>query len=171
MIESLALKIAIGIKQSAPNHPSSVDVLKYGLALLLNIVFIITGSLMISMVTGKVTHVVAILISFAVLRQLTGGIHLKSGMSCMICSITLFTVVSFANFDGYYVELLTGASLLLILLFAPSGMNEQSAIPERYYPLLKLIALILVSLNFIIVSPVIAASFFIQSLTIVRGRR
>ncbi|MBY7740315.1 accessory gene regulator B family protein [Paenibacillus polymyxa] len=86
MIEALSNKIAIHIKSVVPDHPASVPVLKHALAVTLNVIFITGSTILIALITGKVKEV-----AFAFLRQMTGGVHLKSGMSCVAVSTLLFT--------------------------------------------------------------------------------
>ncbi len=78
MIETMAERIAHYIKASTPDHQATVPVLKYALAVLLNMVFILVFTLGIATITGKVVEAAILLGTFALLRQLTGGVHLKT---------------------------------------------------------------------------------------------
>jgi accessory gene regulator B len=46
---------------------------------------------------------------------------------------------------------------------APNGIENVSSINPKYYPLLKFLSIALVSLNFIVQSPVISAALFMQA--------
>lgn len=170
MIDSTARKISIYIKKQVPAHPSSLEVLEYSIGMFLNVAAIITGSLLISLLTGKTVEVLTILISFSLLRQVSGGIHLKSGTSCAIVSISLFTLISFFQTDQAYVHVMTWATLLVLSLFAPSNFENQHNVPKKYYPLLKLASMLVVSSNFYFISDTLAITFLVQGLTLILGK-
>lgn len=170
MIESIAYKIAVGMKRIAPEHPSSVGILKHGLALVINAHCIVFLTLLISLFTGRTSEALVILQAFAILRQLTGGIHLETGMGCIAVSTTLLTVLSLISIDNpMIIELCTGISLLLIIIFAPSNM-EESRVPKKYFPYMKLAALMMVGLNFVFMSTPMAVACLGQSLTLIKLR-
>lgn len=171
MIEQLAFKMAVSLKRSIPDHPSSVEIFKFSISLLLNMTFIIVLTLAVSILTGRTEEIMIILLSFAVLRQLTGGIHLKTNMQCVLYSTIIFTVISLLEVGK---GITVGASLLalgLVFLFAPRGIDKQSRIPRKFYPYMKLAALMLVAANFIILSSVLAFSFLVQAITLIFGEK
>lgn len=171
LIDALSLHMAKHIKNVVPDHPASVAVLKHALAVILNLVFIISLTIIISIFTGNVIEAVTVMAAFAFLRQLTGGIHLKSGMGCVAVSTLLFTGLSFIKLDYNWTIGVTLVSMLLIFVFAPAGIERQTRIPPRYFPLLRSGALIVVSFNLWIANPFIAISFFVQSLSLINIRR
>ncbi|MEB4785087.1 accessory gene regulator B family protein [Paenibacillus jamilae] len=171
MIEPLALRMAQHIKNVVPEHPASVPVLKHALAVTLNLVFITGLTLAISAFTGRISEVLIIMASFAFLRQMTGGIHLKSGMGCVVVSTLLFTGLSFITLDHEWIMITTGISMILILFFAPAGIEKQTRIPPKYFPLLKVLALCVIALSFYFANPFVAISFFAQTLLLINIRR
>ncbi|NJJ38009.1 accessory gene regulator B family protein [Paenibacillus apii] len=166
MIEFISLKLAQGIKRSIPDHPISVNVMKFSLSIIINALLIILLTLAVSLFTGNTRGAAIALIAFPLLRQVSGGYHLKTGMTCVLVSSAMLTAVSFFNAGRTYVFLLNLASLLLVAVFAPSGIEKQSRIPKSFYPQLKIISCLIVLVNFIVASPVIAAAFFIQGLSL-----
>ncbi|MGM0882571.1 MAG: accessory gene regulator ArgB-like protein [Bacillota bacterium] len=171
MIDSLALRMAEGIKNAVPDHPASVGRLKYSLTFILNAVFIITLAVMVSLVTHKVFEAATVLFAFGLLRQVSGGIHLKSGTLCVVVSVSGVTALSFFSFqDSILVNLLTGISVIIMLLFAPSGIENQTRIQKKYYPVLKVLAVLIVSSNFYIGSSIIACTFIVQAVTLILRR-
>lgn len=171
MIQRIAHHLAIRINRVVPDHPVSVAVMEFSLSAILNAVFIIGLSMIISLFTGRAAEVLTVLIAFAILRQASGGIHLKDGMLCIIVSTVGVTLLSFAEFNTTVVMVLNIISIILIAVFAPSRIDGQTRIPQRFYPLLKLVSILIVATNLIITSSVLSAAFFIQSLTLIRGRR
>ncbi|WP_211745383.1 accessory gene regulator B family protein [Paenibacillus sp. Marseille-Q4541] len=171
MIESLAHKGSVYLKKQVPHHPSSAAVLEYSIAMLLNVTFIVAGSIILSLFTGRTTEIVVILLSFSLLRQFSGGLHLKSGTSCAVVSTALFTLISFFDArESYPIHLLTALTLLLVATYAPSNFKRQHNVREKYYPWLTLISMLLVCSNFFFVSSPLAASFFVQSLTLIKRK-
>lgn len=168
MIESLADRMAHYIKTAAPDHPASVAILKHALAVVLNVVFILALTLGIAGLTGKIVEAAILLGTFALLRQLTGGIHLKTGMGCVLATSIGVTALSFVQLNYNWTMTATVLSIAFIGVYAPSGIEKQSRIPKRYYPLLKWTALVLVATNLWIGSPIVAISFLAQSLTLIR---
>ncbi|MBW4085810.1 accessory gene regulator B family protein [Paenibacillus sp. S150] len=166
MIDTISARLARGIKNTVPEHPASLAVLKFAIAVVLNVAFIIALTLGASLFTGNTTEAALILISFAMLRQVTGGVHLKSGTACVLLTTALFTLLSYVDMNTAYVQVLNVTSLALVLWLAPIGIERQTRIPKRHWPKLKGIAAALIILNILFCSPVIAASFFVQSITL-----
>jgi accessory gene regulator B len=171
MLERMAGWAAARIKLMVPEHPASYAVLRFALAVIFNIMLVISCTLLVSLVTGNTAEAGLILISFALLRQVSGGVHLKSGMSCVIVTTVMFTILSYVQAGPAGVQLMNGLSLLLVLLLAPAGIDKQTRIPRQHWPKLKIIAAVLVTMNFFIASPVIAAAFAAQSISLVLAWR
>ncbi|WP_310833049.1 accessory gene regulator ArgB-like protein [Paenibacillus pedocola] len=167
MLENLAGWIAARIKNVVPEHPASYAVLKFAVSIVLNVILVVGCTLLISVITGKAAEAVLILISFALLRQVSGGVHLRSGLGCVLFTTVLFTALSYVQADILYVQLMNSLSLLLVLLLAPIGIDKQTRIPAKHWPKLKFIAAALVVTNIFIASPVIAGSFMAQAVSLV----
>lgn len=170
MIDAMATRMAKGIKRRAPDHPASVAVLKHSLAILINTVSIFVISLGIGAMTGRLKEAVIVLISFALLRMASGGIHLKSGTWCVIVTTGGVTLLSHISFAAEWIKWVTAAALVLVAMLAPTDIHKQSRIPRKYYPLLKMISVLVVSCNFLIASPTVAVSFLTQALTLIPRR-
>lgn len=174
MINNVARGLAIRIKQQAPEHPASLEVLRFALEAVINGVLIVGLSLIGSLLLGTTLNTVIILISFALLRQLSGGIHFKSAMTCIAVSTTGVLLLSLIEMSSESIMVINGINIVLVLLFAPSRIEEQTRIQKKYYPLLRILATLVVSTNFIVNSPSIAITFFVQCCTLIRipsGRR
>ncbi|GGF72368.1 accessory gene regulator [Paenibacillus albidus] len=168
MIEYLALRMAESIKKNVPESPTSTAVMKFALSVIINAVMIIVLSLFISFFTGRITEVILGLLAFPLLRQASGGYHMKSGMKCVLFSTALITVISLADLQYKHIFMMGLISLVLVGVYAPSNIEKQSRTPKKYYPLLKFISLIIVALNLFIGSSVLAATFFAQSISLIR---
>lgn len=171
MLEHMSGKLALRIKRIVPEHPATVSVLKFAIAVILNALFIIGLTLVVSLLTGRTNEIILILISFALLRQVSGGVHLKSGMACVLFTATLFTFLSFIEVGDTMILLMNGISLLIVLWLAPIGIEHQTRIPRQHWPKLKVIAVMLVVANVVAGSSVIAVSFLAQSVSLLIARR
>lgn len=167
MIDQISLKMAVAVKNRAPEHPASLAVLKHALAVSINTLSIIILSVIGGVLTGHTKEVIIIMASFALLRMISGGFHLKTGDMCVVVTTSLFVGLSYVNVNHLLTSIITIISILIALLFAPSGIENQSRIPKKYYPHLKVASVILISLNLIVGSAVIAACFLVQSLTLI----
>jgi accessory gene regulator B len=167
-MQTLAYKLAAGIKSKAPSHPASVEVLEFSILAFLNTFSTIIVAMGISLLTGKVAETAVILVVFAVLRSVSGGLHLKYGWACTLATSTVANVVSFIAYPAYVIPWMTAASLVLCLIYAPSKIQNQTRIPEKYYPLLKIIAAAIIASNFFFASSIVASAFFIQAVLLIR---
>lgn len=171
MIDSLAGRLAFSIKQANPEKTSSIEVMKFSLILVLNALAIIVFSLIIGWATGKLPETAVTLFSFAALKFVSGGIHLQSSDHCVLWSTVGMTLLPHIPIYEYWVVWMTVISLILIIMFAPANMNKRARIPEKYYPLLKLISLLIVASNFIFDSDILAKVFILQAVMLIPLKR
>ncbi|GGD64396.1 accessory gene regulator B family protein [Paenibacillus nasutitermitis] len=171
MINALSHKLAVGIKSKVPDHPASIAVLQYSLSMVLNTVFILGLSFLISLFTGRSLETLVALAGFAALRQISGGYHLKSGIMCILVSTAGITAITFADFGSLVTLILNAGALLLALVFAPSRIDRQTRIPKEYFGYLKLGSMALIVISGFVGYSVLAAAFFVQALTLIRTRR
>ncbi|WP_027087151.1 accessory gene regulator B family protein [Cohnella panacarvi] len=168
MIRILSRGIAKKIKTVVPHHPVSEQVLAYSISFLLNTIFVILFSMLVSLFTGRYIETAIALFSYAIIRQASGGFHFESGWLCIVASTAAITAISFSNFGDSILIILTFLSLLIALVFSPSRIEKQTRIPKRYYPLLKVLSMVIISTSFLFGSSVVTTSFFVQSLTLIR---
>lgn len=171
MIENIAYRLAVGLKNRVPNHPTSINVFRFTFAALINAFSIIILTLGISFFTGKTVEAIVILTSFAVLRGVSGGIHLKSGDKCVVVTTTLFTVISLIDLTKTVVVLLNGISVVLAYLYAPSRIEKQSRIDPKHYPKLKYVSILIIATNFLVMSSVLAVTMFVQCVLLIKLKR
>lgn len=168
VIDYLANRIAQTIKKINPEETASVEVMKFGLAVLLNGSFILILSLLIGIGTGQFVGTLQVLTALALLRSVSGGYHLPTSEWCIVASTAVITIIPHLPINSQWCILLTVSSLVLVLLFAPSKIENQTRIPRKYFPLLKVIAALMVISNFFIMSSTVAAAFFVQSVLLIR---
>ncbi len=171
MVETFAEKIAVSMKRTVPEQTTSVDVMKYSLILLINSVAIFVLSLSIGWFTGKFTETLYTIISFVLLRFFAGGMHFKTALQCIVVSTLVLSILPHIPINYQTTIILTTISFVIILLRAPFDIKKKSKIPENYFPLLKVLAALIVATNFFFMSTILAKSFFTESLSTVKLRR
>ncbi|NUU74788.1 accessory gene regulator B family protein [Paenibacillus xylanilyticus] len=164
MIEAAAWRIAKHIKTVVPNHPAPIENLNHSLIITLNFFTVIALSVLGSFFTGHGRETAIILISFALLRQLTGGLHLESSTWCAVATAGTATLLSLISLSHITTLVLTVVGLICVLIFAPAGIEDQTIIPERFYPILKVAGIIIITSNFWIESSHTAIAFCAQGL-------
>jgi len=148
LIESLAWRIAKHIKTIVPNHPAPIENLNHSLIICLNFFTVIFLTVLGSIFTSHGKEVAIILIAFAVLRQLTGGLHLESSTVCAIATAGVATTLSVLELNHLTTVILNVIGLVCVMSFAPAGIEDQTIIPERFYPILKVVGMFIIASNF-----------------------
>ena len=170
MIERLADITAAWMKELVPEHPASVGVLKYGLHIIYNTLLTLVLCVAPALVLGQTAEVLVALAAFASLRAISGGFHFASPVACAIASSVTMLLLSYVQLEAPYMFILTAISVVFAAIYAPSNIEEQTRIPKRYFRHLKIASILLISSNFLIMSPIIAAAFAVQSISLVRRR-
>ncbi|SFL24888.1 accessory gene regulator B [Paenibacillus sp. 1_12] len=146
------------------SEAGSETALKYALSLIINTFISITISLLFCLITGHFIQCVLGIAAFILIRSITGGMHASSSMSCCIISILIFNTIAFVTFDySLYSAVLDAAAIVVFLITTPNNIQNMSSLDPKYYPILKLIAVLMVSSNFIIQSTMLTAAFCIQA--------
>ncbi|CAI6023956.1 Accessory gene regulator protein B [Paenibacillus sp. JJ-100] len=167
MIEVAAGRIARHIKSVVPNHPVPEDSMRHSLIIILNFVSVVVLTVLAGLATGRLDEAVMLLKCFAFLRLFSGGLHLQTSMGCAIITAGTATALSMLSIGTGFSGTLTVISMLIMLIYAPSGIENQTRIPERFYPALKVISFLVVASNLWFGSSMAAIAFFVQALTLV----
>lgn len=171
MVDYVANRIAVALKRANQEETASIEVLKYSIHILLNPLITVILSLLIASVFDKTTEVIIVLISFALLRAFSGGYHFEKTEVCILFTTALAITLSFASFSVPVIIGLTGASIILVLIYAPYSKVRNTLIPAKFDPYLKLISLVIVCSNFFFLSSLLSASFLFQALTLITVRK
>lgn len=168
MIDTLATRIATRIKASNPDDTASIDVLKYGLILVINFMLILLLTVIAGLCLGNLPDVLTSFVAFVLLRSVSGGAHLNSALGCVFVSTGIAVLPSFIHLQAFQLHSVILLSCLLIIIYAPSRLEQYSNFPQHLYPVLKWASLMIVSANLFIQSDLLAVTFLIQSLTLIR---
>ncbi|WP_164545681.1 accessory gene regulator B family protein [Paenibacillus albus] len=166
MVSYVSGRIAAKIKARVPDHPTSENVLKYSISFLINTILSIGLALVISIFTGKVYETVVVLCAFALLRRMSGGIHLRSSFACISITSIGANLLSFVSWSSSVTFVVNCICLVLIGVFAPAYSHKRKKETATSTKVLKIGSVILVALNFVIGDAIIAAAFLTQSLTL-----
>ncbi|TPG68750.1 accessory regulator AgrB [Brevibacillus laterosporus] len=166
MIEKLSEIMSIKIKNTSPERTNSVAVLSYALSILFNFLFICFFLFLIGFWTSSLQGTFIALMSFVMLRFFSGGYHLKSLDQCFIVTTAIIAVIPHLHVNYIVVYLLTAISVILVFFHAPNSTFENLTVPRKVLAL-KIVSVLLVSTNFVFGSPIVALSFFIQSLLLI----
>ncbi len=167
VLDTLANRIAISIKKANPEQTHSVEVLTFALILLINGLTSFAIALFVGALAGKLLLTALGIMGFVLLRFCSGGFHFQSSITCTIVSSAIFIVIPHIPLNDTWGLVITILSLILILIYAPARIEQHSNIPKKYYPLLKSIAFVLVSMNFVIQLPVLTIAFFGQAVLLI----
>lgn len=169
LIENIAADMARQIKNIVPDHPKSYEVIKHGISIFINTVSIIILTVLISFFSGHLYEVIITMVGFLVLRMFSGGYHLKTGASCVVITSLLFTIISFISMSDITQYFLIAFSSILVLRYSPSNI-EDTIIPEKFYPYLKLISFVLVLQCIWILEDSLTLSLFVQALLLIHRK-
>ncbi|WP_081823923.1 accessory gene regulator B family protein [Paenibacillus sp. UNC451MF] len=162
-IDQSAEYIAKSIRNNHSGAGSEIA-LKYSLILLINTSLSIVISMIICLATGHLLQCLVGIFAYMLIRFVTGGLHMSSSLSCCLLSIIIFNSIAITNFN--YNSLFIFLDIVSICTFyitAPNNIQDISKINPKYYPILRILAILIVSSNFYFQSTILTAAFFIQA--------
>jgi accessory gene regulator B len=171
MIEAVALRLAEAIKRMEPEKTASVPVMKFALEAVLNTLITLGIIVIVGCVTGSLGHTLLAAACFSILRFFSGGLHFAKAVHCSIVSTCLIVAAPHIALNIQWLIAVTVLSLLLVLIFAPSNIRGHARIPEKYFPVLKIAAALIVCSNFIFLDSTVALVFLCQAVTIVNFKK
>ncbi|BFH12688.1 accessory gene regulator B family protein [Paenibacillus melissococcoides] len=124
MIEGLANKLALRIKEADPEGETSVGVMEYALGVIFNFIFTVLISCLIGWITGKLIDTMIAVVGFGVLRYFSGGVHMKSLTACTIVSAAIFSIAPHIVLNSILVLIFTGVATIIMILFSPNTYEE-----------------------------------------------
>ncbi|SDD28951.1 accessory gene regulator B [Paenibacillus sp. UNCCL117] len=163
-VDRFATYLAESIRHNKPES-SSVAVLRYALIALINQAITMAIVLVVAAITGDILKALAASLLFPLLRNYSGGFHFQNATLCNWITAAFVLVSVYVPVDFWYNGIiLSGATVVILLLNAPAGI-KRSRIDKKHFPVLKLVAVGIVSINFFLQIPFVSVLFFIQALT------
>ncbi|THF73100.1 accessory gene regulator ArgB-like protein [Cohnella fermenti] len=164
MIEKLALSIATSIKNVDKDQTPSIEVMKFSLITILHTLFTMIVITVIGFIFGEPWITFYGLLYFMFLRFFSGGYHLHSSNLCTLLSITLMCSAPFIPITKEMIIYGNCVNLIMVAIFAPSNIKGFAQIPEKYFPILKLVSIVIVGANFLIQDPALTIVAIFQSI-------
>ena len=166
MIEAWAEKLAVSIKNSNEKQTGSVAVMQYALIIVINFLIPYSAAALVGLLTGQFTETLLAIAAFVLIRSVSGGYHLQSSTWCMVATLLVVALPPHLPFPQDGILYTSLFSLLLFAIFAPANIRGYARMPEKYFPLMKLVSLVLVGSNLILQSPTLAIIFLLQGISL-----
>lgn len=172
MIERLSESLAIKIKKANEEETASVAVLKFAITGLVQNIINILLILIISALFGYFYEGLIAFCAFMLLRIFAGGHHFKSATLCTVVSVISIVVIPplAGVLPAEAILYINLASLAITLVFAPSNIKK-TRIKPSWRPVYKGISVLIIAVNFILQSPIIAVSFLFQAVSTIDIQR
>ncbi|MWV44898.1 hypothetical protein GRF59_14850 [Paenibacillus sp. HJL G12] len=169
MINDISDKLSVYLKKRYPNELPSVSIVRYSIKFLISNITPILVLIVSSMLLRIFPEVMIALLGFSILRMFSGGYHIKSAEVCIVVSVVLvYTIVMVSPLIQNIKTIIDIASLVLVVIFAPSNIKKQTRIKEENFIYLKIVSLMIIAGNFIVHSNILTLAFFLQSLSLIR---
>ncbi|WP_063562990.1 accessory gene regulator B family protein [Paenibacillus sp. O199] len=169
MIDNYVNNISRKLVDRFPTELPPYGITRYGIKFIVSNILPIMLLLLVGLMFNIYNNVLISILSFSALRLSSGGYHSEYPEICLIySSILMLTIATFGNlFEG--VEwIFSIAALILVTIFAPSNIENQTKILSKYFIYLKYIAILTVLVGALIRDPIISCSMFAQSLLLIR---
>lgn len=171
ILNRIATSLNRSMVDSGVRKPASVPVIIYALHIIFNTAAIVILALTLGVISGKLGSTALTLASFATLRYVSGGYHLKSGVACVIVSTAIVVAIPHVEIGAMWAYALTAMALVITAVRAPNNYDKYARIPKRFYPLLKFIACVVIAVNFAVVSETLAITYIVQALLLLGGEK
>ncbi|PYY28284.1 accessory gene regulator B family protein [Paenibacillus illinoisensis] len=169
IIDKAVSSLSHKLVERYPRELPSYAITRYGIKFLVSNIIPITLLLILGAILDILPIVSLSIASFSILRMVSGGYHAKYPEACLVISTVLIMGIAIYNeYLSPYMILCNVLSLVLVAIYAPSNIENQTKIKKKYFGHLKVISVLLVSTNFILQNTVIAASFLVQSILLIR---
>lgn len=171
MIDNFATKISTALVRKFPDELPPLGVTRYGIKFIISNVLPILLLIIIGYLMGINREIAISYISFAILRMVSGGYHAKKPETCLIIStILLVCIAKFGYLLFEYQLIMSLISLIMVLVYAPSDIKNQTKILEEHFKYLKLISVVIVLIGALMNNYLVIASMLVQSLLLIPMR-
>jgi accessory gene regulator B len=168
IVEEISKRIATYLHENTRDKEKfTYNKLYYGLQIIVNFVIVTFVLLILSAALGVFVKALYIFVAIILLRQFSGGIHLKSSEACAVVSVLIMiAVVLLPEYEwSIWMDVM---SLIMIGVFAPATFKvSKDRRPKPYY-IMKLVSVVIVLANLFIVKDFyVSLVFLIQSISVV----
>lgn len=166
MIEAWAERMAVSIKRSNEQETISVAVMKYALTIVINFLIPCVLVMLVGVISGRFSETLLSLCALVAMRAVSGGYHFNSMVACIGATIVVAAAPPHIPFPQEWIVYGNVVSLAVMAVLAPANIKGYARMPEKYFPLMRGVAVALVGCNFIIQSPTLVMIFLIQSFSL-----
>ncbi|MCD9022952.1 accessory gene regulator B family protein [Cohnella silvisoli] len=167
MFDKWALNAATWINNQNPKQTASVAVLHFALTGLLNSLTVFFIIIVIGAITGHIGDSLLASLFFVFLHFFSGGFHFKSVWICTIFSSSMMISSFLIPLSLDWLHALTIFTIIILIAFAPSNIENHARISKRYFPLLKLISVLIVTINLFMQNTAVCYAIFLQALLVI----
>ncbi|WP_124115397.1 accessory gene regulator B family protein [Paenibacillus xylanexedens] len=169
MIDKFVNNTATRLVAQFPNELPPFGITRYSLKFIFTNVIPISLLLLIGVFTGNLSNVFISVLSFSILRMTSGGYHSDYPELCLIySSVLILSIAEFGGLIGGFEWICSGIAFILVTVYAPSNIENQTKILKKYFKYLKYISMLTVLIGFLIQNPVVSLAMLAQSLLLVR---
>jgi accessory gene regulator B len=174
IVEWIAINAAKKIKEVDTEKTASLEVLIYGLKIIINTLSVILLTLTLGWMFGWLKEVIVVLVAFAILRSFSGGYHIKSSDLCILVSSGLMLLITatceLVNVPIYIYYTMNIISLIVMIMFSPSNKTKIKKEPKKFFAY-KIISSLMIITLYVVHNELITITFFIQTITIIIGEK
>ncbi|KAF6620504.1 accessory gene regulator B family protein [Paenibacillus sp. EKM102P] len=169
IIDHFVDKVSHQLKNKYPDELPSYGIIRYALKFIITNTIPIFLIIMFSLIFGNLKESLIAILGFSLLRIFSGGFHFQTPEKCIIFSTVMIILISEL---GYYFTTHTFimfiVSLLIVLIYAPSDIQNQTKVKKENYKWFKIISLLLVSIFYLIDNPISNLAILVQSILLIR---
>jgi len=166
MIETWAERLAISIKNANEKDTVSVQVMKYALTIVINFLIPYSMALVIGWLTNMFLETLVAVATLIAVRASSGGYHFRSTTACTIATAMVSVIPPHIYLSYEWTIYLTAIGFVLFALYAPANIKGYARMPEKYFPVMKWVSVIIAGSNFFIESPIIAIILLLQGVSL-----
>lgn len=168
IVENLSKKMATYLYDNTVDKEKyAYNKLYYGLQIIVNFLIVTTILFIITIIFGMFLKTLLVFVFIALLRQFSGGVHLKSSEVCAVVSVAIMLfIVKLPMLN--YIYYLDYVSLIVMILYSPATFKVRYEKRKMVYIILKLLSISIVLLNiFLIKNFQVSFIFLIQALSVI----
>lgn len=171
MIDSFATKVSTRLVEKFPDELPPLGITRYGIKFLISNVMPVIFLVIAGLLMNTLSDIVICYLAFSILRMVSGGYHAKNPEMCLVIStVLLISIAKFGHLLSDYLLIMNILSLILVIVFAPSNIENQTKILQKHFKYLKIISITIILIGFLLDNYSISSSLLIQSLLLARLR-
>ncbi len=150
MFEEWAIIVANQLKKINPEETEPHDVLVFGFTIFFNLLFTSLLIILLGWLLGVLLLAIQVMVSFILLRILTGGAHLDQSLACSLTSLSLIGAFVWLPSSPLFVFSYFAISIVLVLIYAPYYETHQVQHSKAWEQKKKRIAILWVMITLLI---------------------